>query len=286
MLTALSKSQIYRDYNEALEEATGRPLDFNAPGLKVFRPEKEEAPAFCALMAKSNQSCAECYALQKKLEKRAKLDPKNLKCFAGLCETAVPVRVGENLIAFLYSGHVLVDSPDQVQFNRVAEQLIRWGTQVDLKQAQDAYFAATVLSPTQYQWLVRLLAIFAQQLAACGTQLAVQQTRSQPSAVSRARKIIDLRYQEDISLSKIAGLVNVSATYFSEVFKKATGMNFVEYVARVRIEQAKHLLQNPNKRIGEIALEAGFHSLSQFNRDFKRFTGQAPKAFRATLPSV
>ena len=54
-------------------------------------------------MAKTNTTCAECYALQQKLEEEAQLRPKTLKCFAGLCETAVPVRVGDKLIAFLHT---------------------------------------------------------------------------------------------------------------------------------------------------------------------------------------
>jgi len=287
MIEVLSRSKIYDDYREAFSRASGLPLELHAPEeTKVHGPIRSRTAPFCALMARTNVSCAACYALQKQLEEKAQLEPKTLKCFAGLCETAIPVRVGENLIAFLHTGHVLVDQPNKAQFNRIAEELLRWGTHVDLKQVEEAYFATRVLSREQYKSLIRLLAVFAQHLATCGNQLAVQRIENAPVSVVRAREIINLQYRDDLSLGKIAGLVNVSATYFSELFKKASGMNFVEYVARVRIEKAKNMLLNPRKRISEVAFEVGFQSLSQFNRAFKRFEGQAPSEFRASLPAV
>jgi AraC-like DNA-binding protein len=70
------------------------------------------------------------------------------------------------------------------------------------------------------------------------------------------------------------------------VFKKATGINFTDYVSRVRIEKAKNLALNPNLRISEIAFEVGFQSLTHFNRVFKRITGVSPTSYRGNLPTV
>jgi AraC-like DNA-binding protein len=239
--------------------------------------------SFCALMARTNKSCEACFALQKQLEAEAKLRPKTLKCFAGLCETAVPVRVGDQLIAFLQTGRILVESPNQRKFNKVARELLKLGTHIDLKQFEEAYFASRVLAADQYESMVRLLTIFAGHLAACGNQLALQRTAPDNSAVSRARQIIDEGYREELSLGNIAQRVNVSAGYFSMLFKKATGLNFVDYVARLRVEKAKNLLQHPRFRISEVAFEVGFQSLSQFNRMFHRIVGSSPRAYRATL---
>jgi len=278
---ALSDSEIYKDYHDAFTKATGLPLTLEAPGENVMRLRKSPAAApFCSLMAKTNVSCASCYALQRRLEESAQMEPKTLKCFAGLCETAVPVRVGENLIAFLHTGHILVDNPEKAQFNKIAKELIRLGTQIDLKQAEEAWFATQVLSSSQYDSLVRLLGVFAQHLASCGSQLALQKRHHEPQSVRRARVIIEMKHDEELSLASVAGAVNVSASYFSEIFKKATGINFVEYVARLRVEKARNLLQNPDKRISEVAFEVGFQSLSQFNRAFKMHAGMTPSEAR------
>jgi len=281
---ALSESQIYRDFERAFTRGTGLPLSLHAPEmLNVVKYARRKENPFCALMAKTNTSCAACYALQQKLEQEAQLQPKTLKCFAGLCETAVPVRVGDKLIAFLQTGQILLHHPKKPEFNRVAETLIKWGTEVDLKKVEEAYFNTLVLSLPQYESLIRLLAIFAEHLAACANQLALRRQKTEPEAVSRARGHIDQKFREELSLPDVARVVNMSANYFSEKFKQATGLNFVEYVARTRIEKARNLLLNPNMRISEVAFEVGFQSLSQFNRAFKKIVGQSPSHFRAGL---
>src|SRR6266568_3712972 len=138
MLDVLSESQVYRDYEHAFTEGTGLPLRLHGPDmLNVVRFAKRDENPFCALMAKTNQSCAQCYALQCKLEQEARLEPKTLKCFAGLCETAVPVRVGDKLIAFLQTGQILLQRPDKLHFKRITAELIKWGAEVDLKRAEE-----------------------------------------------------------------------------------------------------------------------------------------------------
>jgi AraC-like DNA-binding protein len=62
-----------------------------------------------------------------------------------------------------------------------------------------------------------------------------------------------------------------------------TGINFTDYVARLRIERARNLLLNPNLRISEIAFEVGFQSLTHFNRVFKRILGESPTEYRSHL---
>ena len=63
-------------------------------------------------------------------------------------------------------------------------------------------------------------------------------------------------------------------------------MNFVVYVARTRFEKACTFLEDRDLRISEIAFAAGFQSLSQFNRVFKKFSGKSPTQFRAAKPAV
>ena len=284
VMGAMLRSKLYQDYRKAFTKATGLPLDLHAVDeMKVHRPTTAKAAPFCTLMAKANASCAACYALQRDLEERAQVEAETLKCFAGLCETEVPVRVGENVIAFLHTGHILLDRPDKAQFNRIAKELIRWGTHVDLKQAEEAYFATRVIPRPHYNSLVQLLAIFAEHLAASGSRITLQQNKAEPSSVSRARKIIDLRSQDEVSLGQVAKLVNVSANYFSELFHQTTGIRFVDYVARVRIEKAKTMLRDSQAQVSAVAYDAGFKSLSQFNRAFKKFAGEAPSEYRARL---
>ena len=275
---------MYHDYERAFTEGTGLPLLLHRPDmLHMVRYTKKQQNPFCSIMAKVNQSCGACYALQCKLEEEAQLEPKTLKCFAGLCETAVPVRVGENLIAFLQTGQILLQRPDKARFNRVAATLLKWGAEIDVKKLEEAYFNTRVLTPKQYEALIRLLDTFAKHLASCSEALALHSQQSASPAIARARSWIEDHSDEELSLTAVAQVVNMSATYFSEKFKEVAGINFVDYVARTRIEKARHLLQNPNLRISEIAYDVGFQSLSQFNRAFKQVVGEPPRDHRAKL---
>jgi AraC-like DNA-binding protein len=97
----------------------------------------------------------------------------------------------------------------------------------------------------------------------------------------KARNFIDQHAGEELSLTRVAKAANTSANYLSEKFKEAVGVNFVKYVARARYEKAAALLGNGDLRVSEIAFAAGFQSLSQFNRVFKKFAGKSPSQYRA-----
>jgi AraC-like DNA-binding protein len=112
---------------------------------------------------------------------------------------------------------------------------------------------------------------------------SVNHDRAEPVEIWKARNFIRDHSDEKVSLYEIAKAVNISANYLSEKFKKITGINFVDYVAHTRIEKASALLHNVNLRVSEIAFAVGFQSLSQFNRVFKKLTGQSPTEFRAAL---
>jgi AraC-like DNA-binding protein len=104
--------------------------------------------------------------------------------------------------------------------------------------------------------------------------------RAEPVEIWKARKFIGEHSNEELSLKRVARAVNISGNYLSEKFKEVTGVNFVEYVARVRFEKACDLLENADRRISEIAFAVGFQSLSQFNRIFKKLSGKSPTAYR------
>ena len=284
LVAQLRRAQIYRDYETAFRETTGLPIALRpVEGIDLpLDGDPREAP-FCALMARSNHSCAACLQLQRRVEEEARLEPKTLRCFAGLCDSAVPVRVGENVVAFLQTGQVLPRAPTRAGFNRAARALLRYGAEADIKRLEEAYFQTRVVPKRHYDSIIRLLGIFAQHLATVSNQLMVQSASAEAPAITRAKRLIAERHTEELSLGEMARAVNMSAFYFCKSFRRATGMTFTDYLARVRVEKVRNLLLNPHKRISEAAYEAGFQSLSQFNRVFRRVAGEAPTAYRSRL---
>lgn len=284
LIEQLGRSKIYQDYERAFTDATGLPLTLRpTESWQLAQHQSRHQNEFCSLMAEHSRTCAACLEVQEQLSEDTTGDSKTVNCFAGLSDTGVPVRVGDQLIGFLQTGQVFLKKPSRASFARTSKQLLEWGLKVDLNKLEDAYFHTRLLTPAKYESMVRLLTIFGQHLSLVANQLAVQQQNSETPAISRARKFISEHQAEKLSLSQVAQAVNTSTFYFCKMFKKATGLNFTDYLSRVRVEKAKNLLLNPHSRVSEIAYEVGFQSLTHFNRVFKKVTGQSPTKFRAKL---
>ena len=285
LIEQLARSQIYQDYERAFTSATGLPLTLRPTELwQLAQNGNRHQNEFCSLMAEHSRTCAACLEVQQKLSENVTKDSKTVACFAGLCDTAVPIRLGDQLLGFLQTGQVLLKKPTRAQFARTSKQLVQWGLKMDLRKLEDAYFHTRLLTSSQYEAMVRLLSIFGQHLSLVANQLAVQQENSESPTISRAKQFIREHQGEELSLGQVASAVNTSTFYFCKMFKKATGLNFTDYLSRLRIEKAKNLLLNPNSRVSEVAFEVGFQSLTHFNRVFKKITGQSPTKFRSKLP--
>lgn len=98
--------------------------------------------------------------------------------------------------------------------------------------------------------------------------------------VRRACEYIRENYRQDITLSNIAEYLELSESYTSRIFNKQMGMNIPAYINQLRIEEAKELLKSTNKKIYEIAVEAGFSSTTAFHVAFKKQEGITPIEFR------
>jgi AraC-like DNA-binding protein len=284
LVAHLGKSGIYRDYQKAFETITGLPLAIRAPGS--FRAPMQGSRfinPFCALMADRSKSCGACLQLQERVEADAREEAGTRDCFAGLSESSIPIRIGEHVVAFLQTGQVLRRKPSEAQFARTLRRLGEWGSEAEIKELKAAFFSTRVMAKEQYESILRLLSIFAQHLSALSNQLVVKQGAAERPAVSKARSFIVAHQGEQISLLHVAKAVNMSAFYFCKIFKRTTGLSFIDYLARVRVESVKNLLINPHKRVSEAAFEAGFQSLSQFNRVFRRIEGEAPSDYRERL---
>lgn len=95
-----------------------------------------------------------------------------------------------------------------------------------------------------------------------------------------AKKVIQERLSEPITLSSIAEKVGLSAPYFSRLFREQVGESFNQYVTRVRMEKAVHLLQTTNMKVYEIADDVGIPSYRYFSVIFRQWTGVTPTEFK------
>lgn len=98
--------------------------------------------------------------------------------------------------------------------------------------------------------------------------------------VKEAADYIAKHYSEDITLTEVAENIHLNPSYLSSLFKQVTGSSFKEYLNKVRVEEAKSLLEHTDYSILEIAVACGYSDQSYFTKVFKKTTGITPKQYR------
>ena len=112
--------------------------------------------------------------------------------------------------------------------------------------------------------------------------LSTASVKTKESPIStRVCEYIEEHLSEDFQISDIAEELNISVYYLSHVFKSATGTTITEYKNELRLTKAKLLLKNTDMRIGEIAAESGFGSVSYFTETFTKAEKISPQKYRA-----
>lgn len=94
--------------------------------------------------------------------------------------------------------------------------------------------------------------------------------------LEQAFAYIDAHYCEKITLDEVAASAYMSANYFSAYFRKVADLSFSDYVTRLRISHARELLRETDRSVTDIALECGFHNISNFYRLYKKHVGRPP----------
>ncbi len=287
LIENLIQSDLFQSYERAYTEATGMPITLRPVETwqLPLHGKRRENP-FCALIAAKSRACAACLQTQETLARAAMEAPCAITCAYGLCEMAVPVKLGTQTIAFLQTGQSMRQRPTAAGFSRAVDKAKELGVDIENAPVREAFFASKIVPQKQLESFGVLLSIFAEHLSIKSNQIALQTMNAEPPVIKKAKQFISDHYAEDLSLGQVAQAVHTSVFYFCKLFRKVTGTTFTEYVSRTRIEKAKDLLLNPNLRVSEIAFEVGFQSLTHFNRVFKKLEGKSPTAYRGNLPAM
>lgn len=122
-------------------------------------------------------------------------------------------------------------------------------------------------------WVVRMLDAFMD---------TVYETRNIKNArfLGDALEYIRAHYVTNLTLEEVAQQIHISPFYLSHLFKEELDITFIEYLTRVRIEEARRLLTQTNSSVQDIALQVGYEDPSYFSKVFKKLTGITPNRYR------
>src|SRR5215469_17047672 len=257
LIDMLRRSRLFRDYENVFTKATGlaltlRPLEF----WQLAHRGKKHENLFCRMLAERPKTLAVCLQAHQEMIDHTGVLPHTVTCPFGLTETAIPVKLGSDVIGYLRIGQVLRHMPAKADTSKVSRQLENCGLRFT-GQIRKTWEKNPLIPPDRYNAIVRLLAFFAEQLSSLSNQLVVERQNTEPPLVQKARDYIARHKTEPLSLSSVAKAAGASVFHFCKVFHKSTGLKFTDYVARVRLEDARNRLLNPNLRVSEIAYDVG-----------------------------
>ncbi|WP_211745204.1 response regulator [Paenibacillus sp. Marseille-Q4541] len=115
---------------------------------------------------------------------------------------------------------------------------------------------------------------------ACGEE---QPRRSAGSLVSSAKDYIASRLDQDLGIEEMADQLNISPSYFCQLFKSHFGVTFVEYITKERMETAKKLLASTDRSIASIGASVGYRERRYFSKVFHKHYGMKPSEYREMM---
>ncbi len=95
-----------------------------------------------------------------------------------------------------------------------------------------------------------------------------------------AKEYMQENFWRSLTLEEVSAYVGFNASYFSNLFKRETSMNFLEYLTTIRIDHARERLMKTDDSVNEIAEAVGYSDVKYFSRIFKRSLGLSPNKFR------
>jgi len=112
------------------------------------------------------------------------------------------------------------------------------------------------------------------------TQLQTEKQLENTRPIRLAKQYINDNYTSPLTLEMIGLEIGLNPSYFSSIFKKETGKNFIDYLNAVRIEHAKQLLIENSLTVMDICEAVGFNDIKYFTKRFKKETGLSPSDYR------
>ncbi len=99
-------------------------------------------------------------------------------------------------------------------------------------------------------------------------------------AWEKIRQYVSMNYMHDIDMERMEKDLGIARHKIAVLIKENTTLIFKQYLNKIKVAEAKRLLQETNLPIGEIADKVGFGHLSNFNRVFKQYSGESPSDLR------
>ncbi len=262
--------------------ASGLPLRFSTPlGVELEVANSVPEPLVCRWMKSDPARATLCARSAQEGMLQASMGKAcDWQCSVGLREAAVPLKMGGEIFGFLVIGQVACRPLDLLAINRWRHALERIGQKVTIQELESMAQSVQVMPEERFRAVVRLLEWAAVQFISQVEESIAEPVENFSPPIRKAVRFIQTHFEEPLTLGQVAKEVGMSREHFCTQFHRGTGLRFVEYLTRIRIDRAKELLRTTDASVLEVSLACGFQTISHFNRRFQTLVGKSPTAFR------
>lgn len=240
-----------------------------------------EKPGLCRRMAETVSGRCFCAVSRQALLASAAECPREMRCDAGLVEVAVPIQAGGIRVGYLVFGGVADRVTGRSEARRAMRVLTEHGIAIPGEVLAADLSEVPVVPEQLRESYARLAAMAAATLGRLLTERLAEPPEGMPAVVARACALVrKSAFHGSVRWPEVAKVCGLSEGHLSRVFRRSTGLTFPEYVGRLRAERAKSLIESGGHSTTEAAFEAGFQSLSQFHRVFRRVYGRPAHDFK------
>lgn len=288
VFNAMARSRLVQNWIRSFQDFSGITMNLFA----VDGTRQKEAEGFNGHLNPFCRLCIETPEIQKLcIRHRAILcgkvcrsrKPESVVCFAGLSGTAIPILIAGEPVAMLLLSGFSTQQSLKPAFERTQKFLRDAGIKIERATSEAAYLTTRQMTQQQVKGMISMLTFSSRNLAEFANRRLIRAANYENPSTLRAKQYIQDHSRNRLTMEEVAKHVGLSLTYFSKIFKKETGMSFPEYVNRVRLDNVKGLLISHQMTINNSAFEAGFESISHFNRVFKKFEGTSPIQYRENI---
>ncbi|MHB8281014.1 MAG: PocR ligand-binding domain-containing protein [Candidatus Humimicrobiaceae bacterium] len=279
----IAELSIMVNFCRLFSSITGLMIDIN--DISGNHPKKyytiHEENIFCRIIHSSKIGQEKCIQGGKERGLKASIlrKPDIHKCHAGLTDVYLPILLRDQHIATLCTGQFLTSKPTKKKFELIKANVENYD--IDLKLLEDAYFKTRVISKKHIRDYIELMNLIVSYIFEVEDKIVFFKCASLSDRVSKAILYIENNYNKKIYIKDAADYTCLSKYHFEHIFKKETGLTFVDYLNFYRISQAKKYLMG--KSVLTVCFDTGFNSVSNFYKIFKRYTGTSPRGYKNNL---
>lgn len=278
----LGKEKKLISYHDIIYKLTNLVIDYvNIEGKSMRILPVSHLNLYCRKFRASPEVPNRCVECDKQHIRQAILQKKELvyQCHAGLHEVIVPLfDTRENYIGSMTAGQFLLANEKEFSPRQIAQLARRLKS--DPEELYRLYRDSTRIGNIQLSGVIDFLREIGNFIIDSRNKLLFLKKINAHDRIELIEEFIQKNYRENLTMPEVAKRFFLSPNHFSRIFKRHTGVTFVEYLNLYRVNQAQTLLESSNISVSEMALLLGFGSVSQFYRAFKSATLISPASYR------